>query len=246
MCKKISASLVVATLAGWAVPTALVAVSIVPDHDNTLLGATGQENNNNGGSSPMIVGNQGDPGTSDNEYLFVIARWEPATLGTNLAAGNGSLTLKVDSEAGTFDNHIIDLYAIDPANAGWNEGTSTWNEKVSTTDTAWTPGPGLGVTPGNGGYGPLLDSFTWDGSATFSMTVPQSVINDWIQNPSNNAGILLRDRENPGDADNRLRLYSSEDAQNAPVLSFEAIPEPTSLCLFGAAALMVSRRRRRA
>lgn len=209
------------------------------------------------------VGYGSSSNVDPNDYMFSILRW---TLGSvpsgEVAVTPGTVTLHVASEGPTFTGQTIDLYAIAPANAGWNESTpgdyASWdfrNSVDSLTGTAWPAGgEGLGNYAEGLGYGASpLSSLTWSGQSALTFTIPQSILNDWIANPSNNAGILLRQQAESSASGGFLRLHSSEEQAGdvqlpdlAPTLTFtSAVPEPASapLLLLGAGALHTRRRR---
>jgi len=210
------------------------------------------------------VGYRWPIGVDPNDYMFSILRW---TLGSvpsgEVAVTPGTVTIHVASEGPTFTGQTIDLYAISAANAAWNESTAgdyaSWDFHSSVDSVTGTPWPAGGEGLGNYteglGYGAApLASFTWTNESVLTFTIPQSVLTDWIANPSDNAGILLRQQAETSPSGGFLRLHSSEEAAGdaelpdlAPTLTFTtAIPEPGSaaLLLLGAgASLTLSRRR---
>jgi hypothetical protein len=157
---------------------------------------------------------------------------------------------------------IVDIYAITAANADWVEGTgdtggagvSSWNDRA--TSTPWAGGGGLGDDPGDGGYGPtLLGSYSFPDIAAndrVSRTIDlnssaNAVVENWIDNPSQNAGFLLRVR-----TEATLGQFVVLDSRNMatvnnrPGLIVETIPEPATWVLLaaGLTTLIVFRRRR--
>jgi hypothetical protein len=127
---------------------------------------------------------------------------------------------------------------------GWIEGTGinypanagevTWNSQ-SHGSKLWAGGAGLG-SPGGGSYGatPIASLTVTDDSlgAVWDFAVPKVVLDDWITNSADNAGLLLRDAAAP-DGEHRALLGSRENVGNEPTLTFDLmpIPEPSSFAL---------------
>jgi len=93
------------------------------------------------------------------------------------------------------------------AAAAWSESTVTWNNQPGATGLA------LSTTQGNFA---LNDSVNW--------TVPQAVLQSWIDSPLDNHGVVLM-----SDFGSTLLFRSKEFSlgSSAPRLSFNTVPEPT-------------------
>ena len=227
---------------------AAVIITEVAAHDRQL-NQTVNGGANVGDESLIRVGR--DPGGV--EAMFSILRWTLTSVPPGeLADSDGTVTLHVASEGGTFTGQTIEAYAIVPANAGWNESTpgnyASWDYRNTpdsvTPGTPWVGGSGLGAfTPGLG-YGlTALDGVTWTGANTpITLTIPHALIDGWLANPGSNAGIVLRQQTAVLTA-GFLRIHSSEAGGGLePTLAF-AIPEPSSLWLVGVGSFALLRRR---
>ena len=223
--------------------------------DNRLVSAT-EANKNYGGVNFMIAGRVI---IGPNDYFDRgILRFDLSGLGNNAVTSPGTLTLRVSGVSATTGSGTLQAYVVNGTES-WVEGTgdgnqasslgwSTWNSRPDPAP-AWTGGAGLG-SPGGGSYGAsVLDTFAWTSSSSgsFSLTIPQSVIQSWVNNPSGNNGLLLRAASE--DDGSRLFLSTSDDAtvSNRPQLVFDVdIPEPTGIALLAVGAAMLLRARRKA
>jgi hypothetical protein len=244
----------VLALAGGAAQLDAAVINETAAHDRQLT-SVGSGGANVGLDTLIRVGN--DPGGS--ERMFSVLRWTLSSVpGSELATGDGVITLNLNAanpEGGAFNGQTIEAYAILPSNAGWNEATpgdyASWDYRNTpdsvTPGTPWVGGSGLGgFTPGLGYAATPFDTFTWTGQNVITLDVPQSLINDWITNPSGNAGIVLRQATATA-TNGFIRLHSrqEETAALGPTLSFvSAVPEPASLCLVVTGAMLMLKRRR--
>lgn len=182
-----------------------------------------------------------------------------------------SATLRLASYAnGSPDNVSVTFHSINPANAGWvegtngsvaapaNEGEATWNHKAksATAPVAWTGGAGL-MTAGVAYDATAVGTATYDPTAAdgtyVDIILPASLVQAWIDSPANNAGLLmLTDSQNYGGNYNRFaRFYSAQASTGAYrpalILDVTPVPEPVS---FGIMTLiaggLLARRRARA
>ena len=150
----------------------------------------------------------------------------------------------------------VQLYAINTGNAGWVEGTSNggpvedgtsvWESKAVdaafVSPTLWVGGPGLG-NPGDGyGLTPLdtPTALVSQSVTTLTYSLPASLVQSWIDNPSSNAGLLLRVPDEANDAAGNgqeffTTIHSAENTNTGarPILRIETVPEPGSLTLLG-------------
>ena len=219
------------------------------------------ENSNFGAGGSAIVGGT----TSGNDFQVPLFRWTLSTVPANhIATSNGTITLNLLAGSLPFINGVdqVAVHYIKPGNAGWIQGDGgagspdadgepTWNN-FAHPSTAWVGGPGLGNNAGGGasGYETAFHTFTYDSSQSqVVIPVDISVINDWIANPGNNAGILMRQITMDG-TERLQRIHSREgNLALAAVLSFETalVPEPSGVLLasIGVAGIAAVRRRRR-
>lgn len=152
-------------------------------------------------------------------------------------------------EATVGEEFKISLYALDAANADWQQGNkngtaatageSAYGFKLKGAgeqpDTPWLGGEGFSAAD----YGStLVASYDYTSAAagtTFiDIVLPGSIVANWINNPSANAGLVIM-----SDSATAFSFYSSEynTASIRPELSFDytfgppPIPEPATTAL---------------
>lgn len=145
-----------------------------------------------------------------------------------------SLTLKTIPSPSQSADLTVEVYAIQPANADWVSGdgvgsqvhgAATWNARALSnplqTSPRWEDGDGMG-DPGGGFEAAPLGSFTIARGepATVRITGLEAIVQRWVQDPSANAGLLLKlDNES---TESFGRIYGAKialkDATLAPVL----------------------------
>ncbi len=158
----------------------------------------------------------------------------------------------------SFSDRKTELFKISQQNAGWVEGgfaiqsppgLATWNSK-SQDITQWAGSPGLN-SPGTDYDLVPLGSFTSsksdpDGTFYEVSFSDLSFLQEWIDDPSTNAGLLLQS-EQPVSGQGIFSVYSSE-AENVayqPLLTIEfIIPEPSTHVLLALGILTIVGRRR--
>lgn len=113
-----------------------------------------------------------------------------ATLYMYLESGNGS--------GNTIEAHRITTAWEEGTEVGW-AGTSNWEEATDTN--AWT-------TPGGDHHTSIEGSMTTESVGYKTMTLSAALVQDWIDNPSANFGLLLKSIG--GDA-NKLIQFTSFD-----------------------------------
>lgn len=214
--------------------------------------------------------NNGNNGGANYIYATQTVTWEErrALIGFDLSSLTGqgitvnSATMKLATIYNTSpDNVIVTFYPVAAANAGWVQGTNgsvvspanageaTWNHKAH-PGTNWAGSPGLS-TPGTdyintaaatGVYNPATADGTY---VSFALT--PSVVQSWIDTPSDNGGLLLlTDNDSTNGYYRFAEYYSSEaDAGLRPILELNvtAVPEPASLAGLGLLGVLLRRRR---
>jgi hypothetical protein len=234
--------LVLGNSSTWAAP-----INEVVAHDIGIEARSDLASINNNGSDRTIVG-----GTSTNsDFVRAMFYWSLSTVPANHVAitdGTATFTVYPHSSHAPADGKSVEVYRVKPSNAGWDETTATWNNFDQTVPTAWAGGPGLG-DPDDGYDAAPFDTFTYtDPSSTITVTIPQAMLNDWIANPADNAGIIMSMLALDG-TERPLRFWSNNGDVPA-ALSFETqfVPEPSGLLLVSlgiAGVAAVQRRRRR-
>jgi hypothetical protein len=213
--------------------------------------------NYNVGTLPSLITNGA---MTDGTRARAIMKFDVASL-----AGQGtvqSATLKLteySSSSGTSFN--FNIYRIADANAGWQQGSGYYLAGQTTGDVCWnyldydtvnwagSAGLATPVTDYDATYvaqGTFVNSET-EANPVLSIALPASLIQDWIDDPSHNAGFLIALDVN-GNGTNTAQFASSDNTTTAwhPSLAVTmAVPEPaTGAMLLIGAGLMALRRRR--
>lgn len=258
------AGLICCTTASGAIITFQEGVSGYSGTQDTFVDGTGPSNlqiTPQGTNTTLFVYDRehfNDP--NDLRITRTLIRFDLSSLQANLTAGDTitNVTLTLTSQAYAFGTKGVanSLHRIDPVNAAWTESQATWQNRDQSGPTAWAGGNGLvsGTdyiataldvqnSPNPGNLGPS------DGDTiTFTLN-DLSFLPGWINNPSTNAGFLIRQPGvNTGAYD---RFYSSEASTVAfrPLLTVTLVPvpEPASgfTMLMGAVFALARWRRRR-
>lgn len=134
----------------------------------------------NYGSSDRMV----NSGTYDVRFLL---KFDLTSLDTGTYYGNANLKLK--AVAGDYPGSATWVaYSILSGNSGWTENGATWN----TIDgvTSWAGSAGC-ATAGVDYSSSQIGSGTAQTIGTTTILIYGSTINDWVQNPSNNNGLII-------------------------------------------------------
>ncbi len=228
-----------ALVALLAFPASAETVTFQADRDTTFISG-GFASSNFGAADGISAGTLG-PGSPQNALLS----FDVSGL-NNLYASIDSITLRLTQWTNTslgvtgFDSTVDvtnDIYAVSPANRGWNEGTgsasgavqvgtSTWNNRLHNT-TAWAGSAGLG-TAGTDYVNTLLATHTYLisnpplGNATVELALSgdlTGLINGWlvdnVTHSQPNPGLLIRDPSPSGAAGRNRMVYFTRNATNA-------------------------------
>jgi hypothetical protein len=229
-----------------------IPVSLNPTADNSVL-ADGANTNYNSSTYLYLQG-------SSTAVRRSLLRFDLTPYAGKSVDGNATLQLKVDLNPSN-SSQKIELYSIVSSNAAWGETSATWNNLLKsslTTDTTdsdkpWVNAAGTGSYPGLGAPGesyaavPIATATAPAVGSSFTFTIPASVLQNWIDHPSDNAGLLLRlSVENDSNSNNRVSLYPREVGSTyGPILKFTVVPEPATgaLILIGGGLLTLRRRK---
>ena len=164
-----------------------------------------------------------------------LLRFDLSGFAKGLDVAEATLRLSVGLDApGTYTDATIDIYAIDSADAGWEELQAVWNYKLLGTTRPWSGGPGLG-SPAT--FGTHVGSFTASSSDPVGTRyridfADLSFLQHWVNDPDSNGGFLLYSAALEAGGAPLLRLASSQNAtaENQPLLDLTFwIPNPDSI-----------------
>jgi chitodextrinase len=151
-------------------------------------------NNNHGSATELLL--DGDDGAGND--LASLIRWEMTNfVPTGATIDSASLTFDIFNSSGS----SYEIYALKRA---WNESQVTWNQADNANN--WQS---AGANGGNDRNTPVLGSVTATstGSLTTNFnTAGLAVIQQWINNPSSNYGIIIANTSSGDGVD----FYSSE------------------------------------
>ncbi|MDP0496494.1 MAG: DNRLRE domain-containing protein [Verrucomicrobiota bacterium JB024] len=226
---------------------------------DTYLTGTTLKNVNYGGQSNAFVGMH-----TNGQLARSLIRF--SDLDSVLTSGDAAnissvtLTLRIGSPAAQTQDVEVLVYAVDASNAAWIQGSgmggaievgaAAWKSLATGTDgndsapnrVQWDGGEGLG-NPGDGYGSTFIDSFTvLDGTDSYyNISLPVTLVQSWITDPSSNAGLLLRvgDEETLGN----VVIFSTSEAPTAvfrPELTITVVPEVSGMSFsMGLAVLLV-------
>lgn len=224
--------------------------------------AGGGYNNGNAGGAYYFGSNQS---RTWEEWRSLIS-FDLSVLTNQVTVNTATLRLAVIANSSPNDI-ALDFYSINSANAGWvegingslasagNEGESTWNHKVksSTSPVEWVGGAGL-MTAGVAYDASAVAFATYPSAAEdgayLDITLPASLVQAWIDNPTGNAGLLMLTDAEDGNYYRFANFYSAQADtaiyRPALILDVSPVPEPASLgvTMLIAGGLLARRRAR--
>ena len=206
----------------------LRAATFVPSGDTDITqhsGLGGADSNHSGDAKLWAVG-------TSTFLSFPLYQFDLSSLAGATVAGNATLSLYVD--AGGFGLDAPRAVSVYEVLIGWNAATVTYNSFGATA------GVQFGTDTGASSLDSQTIGFTGMTPQYVSWSIPAATVQNWIDNPSQNHGLLIR---NAAGANRDLR-FESVEGTNQPQLSVTA-PEPGALSLLLIAAAGFSIRRRR-
>lgn len=198
------------------------AVTLVPSADTDITqhaSLGGPDSNHSSDGSLLAVG-------TSTFLSYPIFQFDLSSLAGETVTANATFSLYVSSGFGLTSPRTVSLYEVV---IGWTPATVTFNSF----------GASPGVQFGTDVAGAAVDSQTI-GTAGMtpeyvSWTVPAADVQNWINNPSLNHGLLIR---NLGGANLDLS-FSSVEGAHQPQLTI-SVPEPGALSLLLLAAVGLS------
>ena len=210
----------------WSSP---ISLSATDDTFITEYRALAGANSSHGADTSLysILANGGNPGYRS----YPLVRFNLAAYaGTHV---NGPATFSMYLQGTYFGSSTTRQVAVHEVLTAWTGSTATFNNF----------GAAPGVQAGSD-ISAVLDTievaYPGSGNRYVSWTLAADVVQGWIDNPSQNFGLLTANLELPNLTD--LQFGSLESA-NAPRLSF-AVPEPGSFALVAVGLLVAARRLR--
>lgn len=172
---------------------------------------------------------------SDGSYnYFPLLRFDLSSLAGSTVTSDATLTLYANGGAPV--QHQVYLVSLPEA---FNEATTTfdtYNSVALNTDRI-----------GSNFISGASATFTTPPTGLISFTLPEALIQSWIDNPSANLGIGIYQAPATSTDVNFLSRETANPAQQ-PVLTVTTVPEPASLAMVfaGSVAALACRRRRHA
>ena len=133
---------------------------------------------NNGAATTLKVdGVDPDPNGGD---LYAALRWDLSQIPSGATVTNATVTLNIS-------NATVHTYGAYDLKRAWNEGEITWNQ--ASTGTPWATAGAKGTTD----RGAKVADVAPTKKQSYTFTIPASVVQGWLDNPSTSNGILLAD-----------------------------------------------------
>jgi len=162
-------------------------------------------------------------------YAYPLITFNLSGFAGQTVVGPASLSLNV---VGTWGNNTVSqsLEAFQVL-VPWGESTVTW--------TNFGPGPIFGTNVAATALAPL-SNITVSAGSVVTFSIPATLLQEWINNPSTNDGLLLVSTTGTDDLDIQFASTRST-VVSGPELSFNttSIPEPSTIMLVACSALAV-------
>jgi hypothetical protein len=133
---------------------------------------------NNGAATTLKVdGVDPDPGGGD---LYAALRWDLSQIPSGATVSSASVTLEIT-------NATVHTYGAYDLKRAWNESQLSWNQ--ASTGTPWATAGAKGTTD----RGAKVADVAPTKKQSYTFTIPTSIVQGWLDNPSSSNGILLAD-----------------------------------------------------
>lgn len=166
-------------------------------------------------------------------HSFPLVRFDVSGFAGQTITGPVTLELYVSTghPSGNGRSRSVSVY---PILIPWSEADTSYDNFGDTpglqigTDTSATPANTQTIV------------FPGTGQRYISWELPAPLVQQWIDNPATNHGILLRNNQTLTSYD---LSFHSREGDNQPKLTFDSVPEPTSSLLIGLGLSLVLCRR---
>ena len=180
------------------------------------------------GSNPFLL----SVNVPDGAFTyFPLIRFDLSSLAGQTVTGDGTFSIFP-----TFTDPATRTVSLVNPPEAFNEATTTFNNYNPTADE--NDRIGTDIIPGT------TKTFSTPASEYLNFTLPQALLQSWIDSPASNLGLGVYQAPAPSN-DVNFASRENADASKRPLLSFDAVPEPTSAVLLGAALLVTACRRLR-
>jgi DNA-binding phage protein len=158
---------------------------------------------NNGSATTLGVdGVDPDPNGGD---LYAALRWDLSQIPTGATVSGATVTLNVT-------NSTVQTYAAYELKKAWSEGQVNWSQAA--TGSPWATAGAKGATD----RGTKIADVAPTKKASYTFTIPASVVQGWLDNPSSSNGILLAD-PTAGTTNWDLFAFDTREGATPPKLS---------------------------
>src|SRR5215212_3347982 len=158
--------------------------------------------NNGAATSLGVDGVDPDPNGGD---LYAALRWDLSQIPAGATIQDAKVTLNVT-------NSTSQAYAAYELKKAWSEGQVTWNQAA--TGSPWSTAGAKGATD----RGTKIADVAPTKKASYTFTIPASVVQGWLDNPSSSNGILLAD-PTAGTTNWDLFAFDTREGATPPKLS---------------------------
>jgi hypothetical protein len=177
-------------------------------------GLTQQSPNTNSGAATSLKADGDDPDRTGSD-VYAAVRWDLSSVPADAKVSSATVTLNISNHAN--DTGTPQTYGAFPINKPWNENQVTWNQAA--TGTPWTS---AGARDYVADRGLQIADVTPTAFGAYTFTVPASMVQGWLNNPSSNNGILLAQS---GNADGFI--FDSREGTTPPKLTVNYMPAGT-------------------
>jgi hypothetical protein len=205
--------------------------------DTFVANSAGDSSTTNFSTSPTLQMTQ----IANGDYQsYPLLQFNLSSFAGETVTSNATLTLQFNgyNDQGGLYPHSGDNVQLLALGSAVNFSTITYAGFLSGGDAVRTDLESLTAIGG-------LQSYNFGAGATQNMTftIPETVVQSWINSPATNFGFVLFRAPEPGSggvfADNAGMDFSSSNGAQGPTLSFSAVPEPSTYAAIVGAMMLV-------